>query len=180
MTWEYLHLIAHSFPIVLSVSGTLVGLFGWARGKPELERWALIALLIAAAFVVPAYLTGLAAADVVADRTFVRPGVVQSHRFAATWAAIPVFTAGALAAFALHERDDRRLRRFVLLVGLGAGLAIGWAAWQGARIQHGDRASAAPAAAIPATIGALRAAARGGRTWGDGVRVSRSPAVWRS
>ncbi|MFV1989076.1 MAG: hypothetical protein ACC682_17530 [Gemmatimonadota bacterium] len=141
MTWEHLHLIAHAFPIVMSVSGSLVGLFGWARGKPELEIWGLIALLIAAAFVAPAYFTGLAAADVVADRTFVRPGIVQTHRFAATWAAIPVFTAGALAAFSLHERDDHRLRHFVLIVGLLASVAVGYAAWLGSKIQHGDEAN---------------------------------------
>lgn len=202
MTWEYLHLIAHSFPIVLTVCGTLVGLFGWARGNPELERWALVALLIAAAFVLPAYLTGLAAADVVADRTFVRPGAVQSHRFAATWAAIPVFTAGALAAFALHEREDRRLRRFVLLVGLGAALAIGYAAWLGARIQHGDRETAARSGGGArwgqASGGALRVPDSGpgkerhagpgrwnptmteGATWADGTRFSRSPVSSRS
>jgi len=149
VSWEYVHLIAHSFPIVLSVSGTLVGLFGWLTGRPELERWALIALVIAAAFVLPAYLTGLAAADVVADRMFVRPGIVQSHRFAATWAAIPVFTAGALAVFALHERDDRRLRRFVLLVGLVGSVAIGYAAWKGAHIQHGDHEAAPAGASVP-------------------------------
>ncbi len=141
MTWEHLHLIAHSFPIVMCVSGTLVGLFGWLRGKPELEIWGLVALVIAAAFVAPAYLTGLAAADVVADRTFVRPGIVQTHRFAATWAAIPVFTAGALAAFSLHERDDRRLRHFVLIVGILAGVAVAYAAWLGSRIEHGDEAN---------------------------------------
>ncbi len=137
MSWEHLHLISHSFPIVMTVSGTLVGLFGWLRDRESLELWGLVALIIAAAFVAPAYLTGLAAADVVADRTFVRPGVVQTHRFWATWAAIPVFTAGALAAFSLHEREDRRLRHFVLMVALFASLMVGWAAWLGSQVEHG-------------------------------------------
>ena len=147
MTWEYLHLITHSFPIVMCVSGSLVGLIGWMRDEPGLEVWGLVALLIGGVFVLPAYLTGLAAADVVADRTFVRPGTVQTHRFAATWAAVPVFTAGALAAFALHEREDRRLRRFVLVVGLLAGAAVAYAAWLGSRIEHGDEANRPAAAA---------------------------------
>ncbi|WP_419949930.1 hypothetical protein [Candidatus Palauibacter sp.] len=146
VSWEHLHLISHSFPIVLTASGSMVGLYGWVRDREPLEFWGLVALIIAAAFVAPAYLTGLAAADVVAERTFVRPGIVQTHRFWATWAAIPVFTAGALAAFALHERDDRRLRHFVLVLGVFATCMIGVAAWQGSKIVHGPE-DAEPAAA---------------------------------
>jgi hypothetical protein len=137
VTWEHLHLIVHSFPIVMCVSGTMIGLYGWIRDSRDLEVWGVLALLIAGAFVVPAYVTGLVAADVVADRTFVRPGIIQTHRFAATWAAIPVFTAGALAGFSLHERDDTRLRRFVIAVGVVAAGAIAYAAWMGAQIEHG-------------------------------------------
>ena len=137
MSWEHLHLVAHSFPIVLTASGALVGLLGWVRGKESLELWGLVALLIAALFVMPAYLTGLAAADVVAERTFARPGVVQTHRFWATWAAVPVVTAGVLAGFALRERDDRRLRHFVISVGLVASFLVGYTAWLGSKIVHG-------------------------------------------
>lgn len=152
MSWEHLHLISHSFPIVMTVSGALVGLFGWLRDRESLELWGLTALIIAAAFVAPAYMTGLAAADVVADRTFVRPGVVQTHRFWATWAAIPVFTAGALAVFSLHERDDRRLRHFVLLVGLFASLVVGYTAWLGSRVVHGPDAEGSAAASQESAV----------------------------
>ncbi|MXX77961.1 MAG: hypothetical protein F4Z33_03035, partial [Gemmatimonadales bacterium] len=97
MSWEHLHIISHSFPIVLAASGSAVGLYGWARDREPLELWGLVALVIAGAFVAPAYLTGLAAADVVADPTIVRPRIVQTPRFWATWAALPAFTAGARA-----------------------------------------------------------------------------------
>lgn len=129
----------------MSVSGAIVGLIGWVRDQETLEIWGLIALVIGAIFVAPAYLTGLAAADVVADRTFVRPGVVQTHRFWATWAAIPVFSAGALAAFALHEKDDRKLRHFVIGVAFFASAIVGYAAWLGSQIEHGPEANRTPA-----------------------------------
>ena len=148
VNWEYLHLVSHSFPIVLTASGALVGLYGWTRNREALELWGLVALVIAGAFIAPAYLTGLAAADVVAERTFVSEGVVQTHRFWATWAAVPVFTVAALAAFALHERDDRKLRRFVLLLGVFATLMIGIAAWHGSKIVHAPDASGATATAV--------------------------------
>lgn len=146
MTWEYLHLVTHSFPIVLSLTGVLVGVLGWVRNRPDLERWALVALLVGGVFVIPAYVTGLVAADVVADRIFVAPSIVQSHRFAATWAAIPIVTAGVLAGFALHESEDRRLRRFVILVGVVAAGAIGYAAYLGSQIVHSNDAAAADTA----------------------------------
>ncbi|MGH7540302.1 MAG: hypothetical protein ACRELC_04830, partial [Gemmatimonadota bacterium] len=63
--------------------------------------------------------------------------------------AIPVVSAGVLAAFALHEADDRRLRRFVILVGVVAASAIGYAAAVGAQIQHGDRVGARASLGAP-------------------------------
>ena len=134
MDWDYLHLISHSFPIVLSLTGTAVGLLGWATGRRELELWGLLALVVGGAFVVPAYVTGLVAADVAEARTFVRPSAVQTHRIAATWASVPLLLAGALAAFSLFEPEDARLRRFVLLVGVVAAGAVAWAAYVGSRI----------------------------------------------
>lgn len=151
MNWEYLHLISHSFPIVLFVTGTLVGIAGWVAGRAELERWGLVAFLVGGVFVIPAYLTGLAAADVVADRTFVRPSAIQRHRTWATFAAVPLIVAAILAGFSFAEPDDRRLRRFVILVGAVAAVVTGVAATLGARIQHGDRAREAvtPTSAYP-------------------------------
>ena len=138
MSWEYFHLITHPFSIVLSIAGVCVGLFGWIRGSDELERFALVALLIGALFAIPSYISGISAADVVSDRTFVRPGDVQSHRTWATWAAVALATSGIFAGFAITQRDDRRLRRFVILFGaLAAGLT-GYAAFMGGKITHGD------------------------------------------
>lgn len=138
VSWEYLHLISHSFPIVLSASAALVGVAGWVLNREDLERWALFALLVAGVFVIPAYLTGLAAADVVGERTFVQPSVVQRHRTYATFACVPLLMAAILAGFSFAEAEDRKLRRFVILVGVVAAILTGYAAYLGARIQHHD------------------------------------------
>lgn len=164
MTWEYLHLIAHSFPIVLSITAVGVGVTGWILQRPDLERWALVALLVAGVFVIPAYITGLYAADVVADRVFVRPGIVQSHRVAATWALIPIVTTGALAGFALYEHEDRRLRHFVIAVGVVAAVVIGYAALLGSRIRHPKGIDGEGAAPAGDPVSAVRA------DWNEGAR----------
>lgn len=141
-TWEYLHLIANPFVVVLTASGAAVGLAGWVLGRESLERWGLLSLLLAGALSIPAYVTGLTAADVASTRTFVRPSLVQTHRSWATWALVLLLAQGTFAAFALHQAGDGRLRRFVLLVGLLAAVLTGWVAYLGGKIVHGPGADA--------------------------------------
>lgn len=136
-TWEYLHLIAVLFPVALAVSGVLVGMAGWAIRHRDLERWGLVSLLLAGVLSVPAYFTGLTAADVAATRTFVRPSAVQTHRVWATWTALALLTQAVFAGFALYQPEDDRLRRFVLVVSLAGAALASWSALLGGRIVHG-------------------------------------------
>ena len=145
MNWEYIHLISHPFPIVLTIVGAGVGLVGWATGRESLERYGLVSFLIAAVMAIPSYISGITAADVVVDRTFVRPGIVQEHRTWATWASIVLVTSGIFAVFSMTQPEDGRLRRFVLLLGLGAAALTGFASFRGGKIVHGEDAERAPA-----------------------------------
>ena len=138
MNWEYLHLVTHPFAIVLPIVGVAVGLVGWVAGRDELERYGLLSLLIAAVAAIPSYISGISTADDLAARTFVEPGLVQDHRTWATWAAISLVTCGIFAGFSMSQPRDRRLRRFVLIVGaLAAGL-VGYSAFRGGKIVHGE------------------------------------------
>ena len=143
MNWEYLHLVTHPFAIVLPIVGAAVGLVGWIAGRDELERYGLLSLMIAAVAAIPSYITGISTADDVAGRTFVEPGLVQDHRTWATWAAISLVTCGIFAGFSMAQPKDQRLRRFVLIVGaLAAGL-VGYSAFRGGKIMHGEDGAAA-------------------------------------
>lgn len=154
MSWEYLHLIVHQFPIVLAVAGAAIGLGGWAAGRTELERYGVLSMLLAGVAALPSYYTGLAAADTAVRRTFVQPGVVEHHRTWATWSAVLLVSAGVFAGFSLWQPEDGRLRRFVLLVGLAASGLTGYAAWLGGQIVHGS----APGPAAADTVSAARPA----------------------
>ena len=150
MNWEYLHLVTHPFAIVLPIVGAAVGLVGWIAGRDELERYGLLSLMIAAVAAIPSYITGISAADDVAGRTFVEPGLVQDHRTWATWAAITLVTCGIFAGFSMAQPKDQRLRRFVLIVGaLAAGL-VGYSALRGGKIVHGKDGAAAAAVTVTA------------------------------
>lgn len=150
MNWEYLHLVTHPFAIVLPIAGAVVGIAGWIGRRDELERYGLISLLLAGIAAIPSYITGIATADDVAARTFVEPGMVQDHRTWATWAAISLVACAIFAGFSLAQPADARLRRFVLVVGALAASLVGFAAFRGGKIVHGqapleDTASVAPA-----------------------------------
>ena len=150
MNWEYLHLVTHPFAIVLPIVGAAVGLVGWIAGRDELERYGLLSLMIAAVAAIPSYITGISTADDVAGRTFVEPGLVQDHRTWATWAAITLVTCGIFAGFSMAQPKDQRLRRFVLIVGaLAAGL-VGYSAFRGGKIMHGEDGATAAAVTVAA------------------------------
>lgn len=141
-TWEYLHLIAVLFPVALAIAGALVGVAGWAIRREGLERWGLVSLLLAGVLSVPAYFTGLTAADVASTRTFVRPSAVQTHRIWATWTTLALLAQGVFAAFALYQPEDTRLRRFVLVLSLAGAALASWSAFLGGTIVHGPATDA--------------------------------------
>ncbi len=155
MNWEYLHLISHPFAIVLPIVGAAVGLAGWIAGRESLERYGVLSIFLGGIAALPSYYSGIAAADDVAQRIFVAPGIVQTHRTWATWAAVVLVTSAIFAGYSLTQPKEGRLRRFALLVGAGAALLTALAAFRGGRIEHGDEGEAdreTPAAtALPAT-----------------------------
>lgn len=145
MSWDYLHLLTHPFPIVLATIGTASGIIGWLLDREGLERYGIISLLIAGALAIPSYITGLAAADIVANRTFVQPSIVQDHRTWATFAAFALLTCGIFALFSLLQPADRRLRRFVFVIAIPTAILTGLAAFRGGKIEHDEATEQASA-----------------------------------
>lgn len=139
--------MTHPFPIVLTLVGTAAGLAGWATGRETLARYGLLSLLLAGIFALPAFVTGLTAADVMEDRLFVRETLMGEHRVWGIAATIVLATQSAFAAFSLLQPEDVRLRRFVVLVGVASSAVVSYAAFVGGGIVHGtdeDVARATP------------------------------------
>lgn len=147
LTWEYAHLVTNAFPVVLTTAGALVGLAGWLADRAALEKYGVLSLLLAGVVAIPAYFTGLTAADVVGQRTFITPDLIQRHRVWATWTAVVLVSDAAFAGFSLAQPDDRRLRRFVLVLALLTLPLLGWSAYLGGRINHGEQTRDARSAA---------------------------------
>ena len=141
MNWEYIHLISHPFAIVLPIVGAVVGLVGWAIRRESLEKYGVLSILLGGIAAAPSYYSGITAADEVAQRTFVSPGLVQDHRTWATWAAVLLVTSAIFAGYSMFQPAEKRLRRFVLLAGAGAALLTALAAFRGGQIEHGPEAA---------------------------------------
>jgi hypothetical protein len=73
---------------------------------------------------------------------------VQDHRTWATWAAITLVTCGIFAGFSMAQPKDQRLRRFVLIIGLLAAGLVGYSAFRGGKIVHGEEPEASEAVAV--------------------------------
>jgi uncharacterized membrane protein len=164
LSWDYLHLVTHPFPIVLVTIGMAAGLLGWVLDREALERYGVISLLIAGALAIPSYVTGLAAADVISDRTFVQPSIVQTHRTWATFAAFALLTCGVFALFSLLQAGDRRLRRFVFLIAVPTAMLTAFAAFRGGKIEHD--AEAPPDTETATSLSAAASDARQGQERG--------------
>jgi uncharacterized membrane protein len=176
LTWKYIHLVLNPFPIVLSVVGTVVGLAGWATGRASWERYGVTTLLLAGLVVLPTYYSGIAAGDVVSQRTFVTPGLIETHRSWATWTLFVILADGAFAAFSVRQLEDARLRRFVLLVGIVTATMAGVTGYMGGRIAHGPEERARPAAA---TNGGAAPGAADADTLGGQIDRATGPATPR-
>jgi membrane dipeptidase len=142
MSWEYLHQISQPFSVVFALAGVGAGLVGWITDREALERYAVVSLLLAGVFSIPAFVTGLAAADVEEARTFVGESPIMSHRLWSIWATVLLVISATFAGFSLLQASDRRLRRFVIAVSVLAAVVVAYAGWLGLLIHHGDAGEA--------------------------------------
>lgn len=158
MSWEHLHQISQPFSVVFAVAGIGVGVFGWITGREALERYAVVSLLLAGLFSIPAFVSGLAAADVEEARTFVGESPIMTHRLWSIWATVLLVISATFAGFSLLQAGDRRLRRFVIAVSVVSAVVVAYAAYLGLLIRHGEPNDAAPRRAGLASLAAGLAA----------------------
>jgi membrane dipeptidase len=140
MSWEHLHQISQPFSVVFALAGIGVGLAGWMTSRDPLEKYAVVSLLLAGIFAIPAFVTGLAAADVEEARTFVGESATNTHRIWSIWATVALVISATFAGFSLLQPADRRLRRFVIAVSILSAVVVMYAGYLGLLIRHDPEA----------------------------------------
>ena len=152
MSWEYLHQVSQPFSVVFGLAGVGVGLAGWMADRDSLERYGVVSILLAGLFSIPAFITGLAAADVEEARTFVGSSPILTHRLWSIWATVALLLSATFAGFSLLQAGDRRLRRFVIGFSVVSAAVAAWAGYLGLLIRHGDDPGGEARALLPARV----------------------------
>jgi len=143
MNLTHLHLILNHVPVLGSVFGLGLLLFGLWRASADIKKAALGVFVLVALAAVPVYLTGEPAEDGVKRLVGVSKSAMEHHEEAASVALGVVAGLGFAALVALVVwRGDRRLPAWASVLLLAAALvaiaAMTWTAYLGGPIRHSE------------------------------------------
>ena len=143
MNPTHVHLLMNHLPVLGSVFGLGLLLFGLWRASEEIKKTALGVFVLVALAAVPVYLTGEPAEDGVKHMAGVSKPAIEHHEDAASVALTIVAVLGFVALVALVIwRGDRRLPLWLsILLIVAAVTAVGamaWTAYLGGPIRHSE------------------------------------------
>lgn len=141
MNWAHVHLMLNHIPVIGIGFAVLLLAVSIARRSYELNTVALVFVILASLWAIPAYLTGEPAEGVVEDLPGVSEELIEEHEEQAEIAFILVEVSGGLALITLIARrySDKLGQKLViltLLVLIVSGGLIGWTANLGGKIHH--------------------------------------------
>lgn len=140
MNFAHIHLILNHVPIIgIPVALTFLVYGIYVNNQPS-KRFALLALIGLAAVVLPVYLTGEPAEEVVEHLPGVAESFIESHEDAAMYSLVLTLLTGAVAFIALWFQKDpmkSRLLNFgVMAVASIAVLSLLYTANLGGKVRH--------------------------------------------
>jgi hypothetical protein len=130
LSGQELHLIVNHVPVIGAFWVLLLALVAWFKPDPVLIRTALVFTVLVGVSVVPAFLTGDGAEEVVEHLPGVSEPAIGRHEEMADKALWITVAAGVIALATLAIRTGRPLTRRVLLPSLIVlAVAAGTLAW---------------------------------------------------
>jgi hypothetical protein len=140
MTAAHLHLVLNHAPLFGVVFAVLGLAWALVRSNDGVARASLGLLVLAGLLVVPVYLTGEEAEDIVEDQVGVSHDAIEAHEEAALGSAVAVGIVGLLGLALLVGFRGREVPRsmtgLMLVLALAAAGWIGYVANLGGQINH--------------------------------------------
>ena len=159
LTWPYIHITVNHFPVVLSVLGMVAAIFALIRNKRAIWLYTMATMTAAGVMAGVAYISGDEADDFLHDPWYIKPGVIDAHQDAATWALVVLIATGLICAYswwrALRYRDEpipRPIRTLVVIGTIMSAATVARTAYLGGKIVH-----EAPVLALPSAPAGVQA-----------------------
>ena len=141
MNWAYLHLLINHIPVLGTVFGALLLVFGLLKNNEAIKRVSLGIFVIIAVATVPVYFTGEPAEEIVEHLPGVEEPIIEEHEESALIAFIAVGILGVAAIGLLwrYRHADTIPKRYVIAALILSIVVFGLMAWTadlGGKIRH--------------------------------------------
>lgn len=141
MEATHVHLLLNHFPIIGTLIGAAVMLWGMVRHDKSIKTVAAVIIVTMTCIAVPVYLTGEPAQKRVEHILGVSEAMIEEHKEAAEVAMVLLAVAGlaSLAALLLQYRTGSKIP-YVLafILSVFAFAAMTWAGYYGGQIRHSE------------------------------------------
>jgi uncharacterized membrane protein len=133
MDAAHIHLLLNHVPILGTIFGLLLLIYGMWRNSDQVKRASLGAFIIAALITIPVYLSGDGAADIVRNLPGISVDIIRQHDNSATITLTAIEILGAVSLLSLWlSRRFLELNRWMTLSVLTlAVISSGLGAWTG-------------------------------------------------
>lgn len=141
MDATHVHLLLNHFPIIGTLIGAAVMLWGMIRYDKTIRAVAAVIVMAMAVMAIPVYLTGEPAEERVEHVSGVSEAMIEEHQEAAELAIVVMAVAGlsSLLALLLQYRSGSKIPFAIAFVlTLGAFAAMAWAGYNGGQIRHSE------------------------------------------
>ena len=141
MDATHVHLLLNHFPIVGTLIGAAVMLWGIVRHDKTIRAVAAVIVMAMAVMAIPVYLTGEPAEERVEHIAGVSEAMIEEHQEAAELAIVVMAVAGlsSLIALLLQYRSGSKVPfAIAFALTLGAFAAMAWAGYYGGQIRHSE------------------------------------------
>jgi uncharacterized membrane protein len=140
MNYAHIHLFLNHIPVVGIPIALMFTIFALIKSNKSLQRFSQFVLLGLAICVLPVYLTGEPAEEVVENLQGISSQLIEDHEEAATLSLILTLMIGGIAVVGLwfgnDEKKARLISLLIILISFLSILALGYTAFLGGKIRH--------------------------------------------